>query len=357
MAYTIIKSITISELLWILIFLGKKFLLGNLPSIPIDRDENPSIYAFSDYSIIIKNKLSAYKNDHLSFELDLSINNPCIYSSDDYLIVGEKNGNKLYVIKNKQIVWETELEGNIENVYINKNGYAAVILSQSSYKSIVKVFNNTGKALFTSYFKSLFSNTVAISSDNKTLAISQMDISDISPVPIVKLISIEKATNKEDENLYTYKAEGSSLITDISFINNDTLICMYNNKIVTYKNENIIDTYEINLSNDIFASINLNNNILIVSKNSDNILNSSTIIKFINTTTKKETHYELFGTPHNVFAHKNVIAVNLGTEIYFINTSGWLIKKYNSTSEIKDIHLSDNFAIIEYKNKLDIINL
>ena len=43
------------------------------------------------------------------------------------------------------------------------------------------------------------------------------------------------------------------------------------------------------------------------------------------------------------------IALNLGTEIEFIDTNGWLIKRYNSSSEVKDIILCDGLAGIIYK--------
>ncbi len=53
----------------------------------------------------------------------------------------------------------------------------------------------------------------------------------------------------------------------------------------------------------------------------------------------------------------NNIALNLGSSIDFINTNGWLVKKYISEKEIKDIVLAEQIAGIVYKDKIEIANL
>ena len=47
----------------------------------------------------------------------------------------------------------------------------------------------------------------------------------------------------------------------------------------------------------------------------------------------------------------NVIAINYGSEVLFINNSGWLIKDYTSYQEVQSVVLSNNVAGIVYKNK------
>lgn len=52
-----------------------------------------------------------------------------------------------------------------------------------------------------------------------------------------------------------------------------------------------------------------------------------------------------------------MIALNLGTEIEFINTDGWLVKRYLAKQEITNIVISDNIAGIIYRDRIEIINL
>ena len=55
--------------------------------------------------------------------------------------------------------------------------------------------------------------------------------------------------------------------------------------------------------------------------------------------------------------YANKIALNLGSSVEFINTNGWLVKKYISEKEVKDIVLSENIVGIVYKDKVEISNL
>ena len=58
-----------------------------------------------------------------------------------------------------------------------------------------------------------------------------------------------------------------------------------------------------------------------------------------------------------MFTNVDIIALNLGTEVEFINTSGWLAKRYVSNQEITNIVVSSNIAGIVYRDKVEIINL
>lgn len=53
----------------------------------------------------------------------------------------------------------------------------------------------------------------------------------------------------------------------------------------------------------------------------------------------------------------NNIALNLGSRVDFINTNGWLVKKYISEKEIQDIVIAEKVAGIVYKDKVEIANL
>ena len=67
--------------------------------------------------------------------------------------------------------------------------------------------------------------------------------------------------------------------------------------------------------------------------------------------------YSLEEAVKSIDTYGNIIAVNVGTEMYFLNTEGYLIKKYKSNQEITNIVLSNNIAGIVYKDKVDIVSL
>lgn len=61
--------------------------------------------------------------------------------------------------------------------------------------------------------------------------------------------------------------------------------------------------------------------------------------------------------PKAVTVYEDVIGINMGTEVDFIGTNGWLIKKYTSTRNVKDVVVSNSVAGIIYKDKIELIGL
>ena len=57
------------------------------------------------------------------------------------------------------------------------------------------------------------------------------------------------------------------------------------------------------------------------------------------------------------FSSDDNIAINLGTEVYFINSKGWLIKQYIANQEVKKVIVSDRLAAIIFKDKIEILIL
>lgn len=64
------------------------------------------------------------------YSLDVQISNPLFETNGDYLCVAEKGGQKLYLIHNKNIVWQKDIEGNISNINVNKNGFVSIVISR-----------------------------------------------------------------------------------------------------------------------------------------------------------------------------------------------------------------------------------
>ena len=107
-------------------------------------DENSEVYAFNkNIAVLSKNKFKIYNNlGNKDVELDMEITNPIFCSSNRFIAVGEKLGQKLYVIEDNKIAWETDIEGEISQIHINKNGYVAVVVTGTSYKTVISMFDN-----------------------------------------------------------------------------------------------------------------------------------------------------------------------------------------------------------------------
>ena len=88
---------------------------------------------------------------------------------------------------------EEEVDGNISQIYVNKNGYVAVVISGTSYKTVIKMYTPEGKEMFTTFLASTRAVDVSISNDNKYLAIAEVDTSGTMIQSYIRIMSIDKA--------------------------------------------------------------------------------------------------------------------------------------------------------------------
>ena len=108
---------------------------GNI--IQISQEDNPYVYTYDKYiTVLNKNLLEHYNsNANLEFSVKVSISTPLFASNGKYLVLAEKGGQKLYLISGQNIIWQKDIEGNIVNVNVNKNGYVSIIITGTIYKT------------------------------------------------------------------------------------------------------------------------------------------------------------------------------------------------------------------------------
>lgn len=366
--------IIISIILFIIYSLNKSFrevvdkyvLMKNIiedttASILIDENETNYVYAYDKYiTVLTKNTLSNYNSSgKLESELSVEISSPIMATNGKYLLIAEKNKNKIYLISGSNKIWEKELEGNITQISVNKNGYVAVILSGTTYKSVIQTFDAAGNELFKTYLSSTIALDIDISLDNLYLAFAEVNTSGTAIQSTIKLVSIQKTkTNPTESIVYTYTANSGSMVTDIKYQEGNKLICMYDDSIHVIKNEQDEEILKLNEENTkiSFADIKLTNYIYRITEKSS-LLNTQTSVEILNSNSKKANTYTLSGTTKEAYSYEGTIAINLGSEVHFVGTNGWLIKKYISNQEINKIVICSNFAGIVYRNKIEIVNL
>ena len=173
----------------------------------------------------------------------------------------------------------------------------------------------------------------------------------------IKILSIEKSQNDPTNAIdYIYPADSNSIALDINYNSKNRLVCMYDNSIHLIQNNNDTELTKISDKTDLFYDINLTDTYIKISQNS-NTLFSGNEAHLVDISSNKDNLYSINGTPKSIYCSDNTIAINLGSEIDFINNSGWLIKKFNTTQEAKNIVLGSGIAGVVYKNKVEIINL
>ena len=340
--------------------LRKEVVESTLNTIEIDSDVNPYVYAYDKYiTVLSKNKLTEYTSDgDVASELDMNISVPLVSSNGKYMVIAEKDGQKIYLVSGSNILWHTNIEGNISSVRVNENGYVSIVIKNTTYKSVVALFDLSGAELFRTYLSTSYVVCTDISPNNKYLAIGEVDYSGTVIKSSVKIISVENAqVDPNNSIIYTYESDNGAIITNINYQNKDFAICMFNGyiqKVTLDSNERLYDI----TTDDLFVDINMKNSIAIIHKQSSGLFSYEYEIMIKQTNSKVENLYILDSDlPKTMNISGQNIALNLGNEVQIVNSNGWLQKKYTSSKQIKSIVIGDSIAGVIYKNKIEIINI
>lgn len=338
--------------------LRKEVVEEDIATIKLDVDKSESIYAYDRYiSVLSNSKLSLY-NSYASkeAELDVSISNPIYAKNSNYLAIAEKNGQKVYLIQDNRILWENKVEGNISKLNVGRSGDVSIITTGTSYKSIIITFDKNGVELFKTYLASTIAIDTDISLDRKYLGLAEVNTSGALIESSIKIIDIEKAIKGDTTNsvIYRYTEDTNKIITDIKYQEKGELLCIYDNSVhMIYEDKDKV-LVEFN-GNTKIADINLKSHTIRAEEISTGLFSSKTDIILKNILTGTETVYEIGSSVKEIVCYNNISAINVGTEIHFINLNGWLEKKYKSNQEVKEIVLGSSVCGIIYRDRVKIL--
>lgn len=224
---------------------------------------------------------------------------------------------------------------------------------------MIITYDEKGNELFKTYLSKTIAVDACVSPDNAEFAYAEVNNSGTTIQSNIKIISIKDVKEKNTEPKYEYNAVQGSLILRIKYQDKSRLICMYDDSIHKFETGVDVELTKLNEDNPkiTFADIELNNYVFRTYEKSTSLFSADTIIEMQNTSNGKENVYTIEEVAKSVVSNNNVIAVNLGNEVYFVETNAWLIKRYSSSQVIEKIILGDGVAGIIYSDKIEIVNL
>ena len=327
---------------------------AKLPTIEIEDEKNSTIVAYgNNIAKYSNNVLTIYdSNANKKSEININVEKPEIVSNGNYLLIADQGQNDAYLIYRESLQWKKELDGKVSKISLNRNGAVAVALSETSYKTVIVMYDITGEEEFKTYLSTTIASDLAISDNGRYLSFIEVDTSGATLKSKVQTISVEKArANEENSMKVALEEQVNTLLVKLQY-KNDDLIILADNGVYTYDNnesKKVIDKSD----DTTFSDNNLNGYVCFVKETKDG--NELDIVNPFNV--DKPIVYNLKDSAKSICTSRNVIAVNVGNEIDFIDRSGILIKKYTSLKNVKDVIVGENIAGIVYKDRVEIVNL
>lgn len=118
--------------------------------------------------------LQLYSNSGVLYiDRQVKMNDPVISVCGTYAVVYDVGGNNLYVIHNKEVVFEyTSKTGcDLLSARVNENGCLAVVEEASGYKASVRIYNSAFKLVLAENVSSEYVVDVVISPSNSQFAV------------------------------------------------------------------------------------------------------------------------------------------------------------------------------------------
>ena len=339
--------------------LPKEVHQGNTIEIELNQ-ENIQVFAVDKYIITLQEKtLTFYNNLGTNVgSISVEINKAMVDIVGKNFIIAEENGRKAYVISDKNLVWETETEGDILQIEINENGYVGIITSDMSYKNIVTLYDTTGKQVIRTYIATSKIADISISKNSQYLAIAEVDTSGVLIQSTIKIISIETAKKDPNNSIeYTHSADLNRLILNIEYQNKERLVCMYQDAIDVIENKQNRTFAKLQNKNITFSSIVLNDSLIEVEENTLGNYDYKSVVHIKNITSQKSKRYSVEKVAKSIYTYGDVIGLNFGNELHIINRNGWLLKKYIAKQELNNVVISNKVAGVIYRDKIEIIDI
>jgi len=328
----------------------------NVSSIQFEPGGHPVIEPFRAGLISAKSDGLKMYNIHGQEEWNeqSQFSNPIVKTDGNYMIIADGKGKSIHVYHNKKQIWTQTLQtqkGEILSASINENGYAGIIYRDSSYKSVVKVFNTKGFEILDRYYSNNYALNIKVSPDDKMVAIGEIDTSGMKTSSGIRFIPVG---SKEDAGLF----EADSVLLNMEFMGKK-LIAVLDRKILSINRDgtnNVICEF----GKDKITSVGISRDGFIVrARKVSGFLSSATKIEIINDKGEVVGSSDIKEKVANLTARGGVIALNTGNNVIFLNASGKQINQFKPKKDIKEVKLFKNgsYAAIVYIDSVEIVNI
>ena len=146
---------------------------GRAESFPYDGSLDDT-FAVLDGDLLVcsPNTISLYSGSGTRYvSQSVSMDNPVVDTNGSLAVVYDAGGDELYVLGQRELIWQGEDLDSILSARLNRSGYLTVVTQSSGYRGVVTVYDATYTPLMGVNLSSAFVMDAALSDDGQTLSI------------------------------------------------------------------------------------------------------------------------------------------------------------------------------------------
>ena len=146
---------------------------GQAESFPYDGDLTDTFATLDgDLLVCSDNTISLYSGSGTRYvNQSVNMDNPVVDTNGTLAVVYDAGGEELYVLGQRQLVWEAEGLTSILSAHLNRSGQLTVVTQSDGYRGAVTVYNTRYEPIVSVNLSSAYVMDAALSDDGKTLSI------------------------------------------------------------------------------------------------------------------------------------------------------------------------------------------
>lgn len=324
--------------------------------ISYDAKERPAFSVYKDTVIkCTRDGISGLnKKGEELWTKSFTIENPIMKTNGTDVLIADIGGNEVCVINGSDVKWNIKVDNDIINADISESGHVTVVHEAKGYRSKIRVFDPLGVEMFERNIAEKFVLSARVSPSGKQLLINSIDAGGVSATSSLEFTDMLG-------NPFAARIPKDTLVFPSAwYLNDDSVFAVSDSYIVYFdkgRNEKWGKEFR-----EVYSSNTVSGKYLVLAAASEKkggaFGRSLTDIQVLNIKGQQISSYTIEDRVVNIDTYSDVIAINTGREVYFINTRGKLVGKYSSKSDIMRVYFFSKVeAAIVTKNSVVIIKI
>ena len=287
------------------------------------------------------------KNGDTKWMKEIQASDPILKTADNYILVAEKKGKKVYLFNGEKLLWEDVSENQIVSADVSKNGDVVIVSDKGNYKGVVTVVNRNGEVVFRWNSGKYEIIDADISPTSSTLAVAMLN-TDVGADTKISFFNIKEKESFNSSDIT------DSLVFDIEF-SDEMLSAVADNKIIGINAEGKIKWTKEHENKIMHRYSFADDGSKLCVFDNDNLSE----ISIISNRGSEKASFESEAFPECIDIFGGHLLYNHERKLYYSGLSGKNPKKYNCTRDIYNLLILDSGSLavvynssIEYKGEI-----
>ncbi len=195
--------------------------------------------SFQDGIIKYSNDGATYTNNagELIWNQTYEMQEPLVDTCEDYVVFGEKGGNKIYILNTEKQQGDIETTMEIISVRVANQGTIAVLM-QGDGTSYIHLYDRDGNNLVggqISIQNTGYPMDIAISNDAVKLAVTMLDINEGNINSLIAFYNFGSVGQNEIDHMVGSCSYSDMVIPQIEFVTNNRMLAFGDSKILIFE--------------------------------------------------------------------------------------------------------------------------